>query len=192
MARKPNPRLSMATVASEAGPAAGTAALAEAAPPEHSVGYVKQDQDQWCWAACFEMIRGWMNLPPMSQLEMATNCFGPAACANPASATCNQSAFPDEVADKCGLRCLPRERRLNAAELAQELRYGPVEAFFFFPPGSIFRRHVALITGVGSDGAVRLLDPWPEFGPSYRTLQELQTDYHGGTWERSYVQFGRA
>lgn len=189
MARKLKRQVRMATEASEAALAVGTVALAEAVPPQHSVRYVQQVQDQWCWAACFEMIRDWMGLPHMSQLEMATKCFGQAACALPASAACNRPAFPSDVANRCGLNCLPRERTLTEEEVARELRYGPLEAYFFFPPGSVFRSHVALITGMRSDGRLSLLDPWPAFGPSEPTVDKLLADYHGGTWKRSYVQF---
>lgn len=155
----------------------------------HNVPYVHQDKDQWCWAACFQMIRAWLGRPGLSQQQMATAYFGQSACSNPDSPACNRGAFPDRAAGPSGLYCESIEQRLDAARLATELGAGPVEAYLEFEAGAPFSAHVVLITDLAADGTVEVLDPWPAFGRSYPRLAELHTNYNGGTWERSYVRF---
>lgn len=156
---------------------------------DHSIAYVAQEKDQWCWAACLQMTLSFLGRAPMSQLQIATRVFGAAACANPDSASCNAAAFPNHAASSCQVNCEPRNRPLSMLELTQELGNGPVQAYFKFGPGSRFARHVALITSLRSDGTVTLLDPWHTYGISYPTVGELQAGYQGGTWEKTYVRY---
>ena len=155
----------------------------------HPVSYIAQEQDQWCWAACFEMIEGYLGLGRISQLEMATRVFGNGACANPKSSSCNRAAIPSQVIHLVGMSCTPVSHALSAAELGENLGYGPVEVEFQQSTIRGVRSHVALISAMNANGTVSFLDPWPDFGPSFPTLIQLQAKYHWGPWIRSYVQF---
>lgn len=153
------------------------------------IDYVSQEQDQWCWAACFQMIGSFLNLGAKSQLAMATQLFGRAACVQPNSPQCNRAAFPDEAVNKLGLTCSVLEHALDSREVRAYLGAGPIEVAFeaHLPGGS--RSHVALITAVGPGDQVLFLDPWPAFGRSSPRLEQLSAHYHWGPWIRSYVQF---
>ncbi|HYC95370.1 MAG TPA: papain-like cysteine protease family protein [Sphingomicrobium sp.] len=158
-------------------------------PTGLAIDYVAQEQDQWCWAACFQMIGGYLGFGGLGQLEMARRVFGSAACSNPQSRSCNRGAIPDQVIHLVGMTCSPLERALNAAELRQYLVYGPVEIEFESDGIGGITNHVALITAISDSGVTTFLDPWPEFGQSSPTLAQLQAHYHWGPWVRSYVQF---
>lgn len=161
----------------------------ERAPIDHRIPYVPQDRDQWCWAACFVMIRAFLGRGGMSQQDIATAHFGVQACQDPSSRDCNRAAYPDNAARSCGLVCLSRQRQLSAAELRGALAAGPVELYFEFAQGQRVSSHVALVTALLGDGTFRLLDPWLDFGVSYPTFAQLQSAYHAGAWTRTYLQF---
>jgi hypothetical protein len=159
---------------------------------DHGIAYVPQDRDQWCWAACFAMIRSFLGVGGMSQHQIATAYFGAAACQDPASGDCNRAAYPDNAARYCGLTCITRQRPLLIDELRRAIAAGPVELYFEFDQGQSAASHVALLTALYADGTFRLLDPWRAFGVSNPTFAELESGYHSGSWTRTYMQFQRA
>src|SRR5262245_49470320 len=68
-------------------------AAAPAAPVMLDVPYVQQEQNEWCWAACTQMVAAFLGQADVKQCELAnflhqqTDC-----CQNPNSDRCNQPA----------------------------------------------------------------------------------------------------
>ena len=145
--------------------------------------YVAQKQSNWCWAACFEMIRNCLHLPSLSQCQMATAYFGGNCSQNPKS--CNRAAFPDEADSDCGLRCTATGV-LPLDEITAEIDLGrPVELQIDKQGDS---GHVVLVVGYSGD-MLEIHDPLDGIGQKTVSYAVLQTGYDGGTWKRSYYRF---
>src|SRR6266404_5537026 len=144
-------------------PAARPAAAAAAPlPPMLSVPYVRQEQDQWCWAACAQMVATFLGNTTVKQCELAnflhgqTNC-----CQQPGSLACNQPApyaGIGQVYAELNVACISEPRPENAQVILRELSAGrPVEiGFLWFGGGG----HVVVIRGVTAQGLFAVHDPW--------------------------------
>src|SRR5437660_1156600 len=97
-----------------------------------SVPWIKQEQTQWCWAACAQMVlRYYANLT-VQQCDLANWLFGLSdCCAAPSSSLCNR---PCQVSDVCrvynafGLRCYSSSGTITLGAVQLEIDQGyPVE-----------------------------------------------------------------
>lgn len=57
-----------------------------------SVSYFRQEQTNWCWAGCSEMLYHFFTVTGIRQCDMAAAQFGSNCCASPGSSVCNQPA----------------------------------------------------------------------------------------------------
>lgn len=177
--------------------ASGVALLAapSAAPASLTTPYVSQNQSNWCWAACFEMIRNCLNLPPRRQCEIVTRKTGIDCCALPIGMAGpndpgNPKCYPDDTADTAGLSLLVRDRVLQPQEIHDQIagQQSPVEVSMQFTMAGV-ADHVLLIVGVAADGSLHICDPWPAFGESTVDYSHLCNGYHQGTWNKTYISF---
>jgi hypothetical protein len=161
-----------------------------AAPPMLAVPYFQQQQTQWCWAACTQMVAAYMNKPPVQQCDLAnllhgqTNC-----CASPSSAACNApcpTAQVPVVYGHLGINCLTNLWPVNAAVLLNELQQGrPVEVGYLWYAGG---GHVAIVRGITPQGLYAVNDPW--FGQGPCTYQSILLAYgNGGRWAFTFGGF---
>lgn len=160
--------------------------------------YYQQDEDLWCWAACFQMIRQVLGFENWTQFDMAKKVFGDANCPTPSCATCNRGRDPDSAANDCGLQCQTSPVPADPAPLHQALGSSPVIAQFTFPTNTGPADHVILITDLAQDGTMTAYDPLPEVGRTVQPYGVFRTGYqinvpgfHGsGTWHQTYTYFG--
>jgi len=76
-------------------PGAPVAPAAPGATQLLNVPYFRQEQTNWCWAACCEMVFHYYGDAGIRQCDMATAQFGGDCCTAPASSGCNQGNWPE-------------------------------------------------------------------------------------------------
>jgi Papain-like cysteine protease AvrRpt2 len=155
-----------------------------------AVTLVTQEEDKWCWAACFQMIGQYVGVAMPSQHAMATAVFGAAACANRKSPKCNKGAFPLAEAHRFGLTCAERAGGVPVDVLQDYLRSGPVEVVFESMTPSGPRSHVAVVTSVSPSGTARVLDPWLK--ESFPDMRQLSFEHPFGPWVKSLISWDEA
>ena len=141
---------------------------ASTATPALLTDHVAQQQSNWCWAACFEMIRNCLNLPPLSQSRMARAHFGDDC---------------DEAVADGGLRCTATGP-LPLSTIQSEIGNRRPVALQIDQPGR--DGHVVLVVGCVGD-MLEVHDPRADHQTI--TFAALQAGHDGGTWMRSYYGF---
>jgi hypothetical protein len=171
------------------GEPAGWAAIVRD-PQGRTVPQLGQDQTEWCWAACAQMVLRFYGDDAVRQCDLATELFGnPTCCADPSSALCNE---PAQVPDIAGVYTR-RGRNANLvngsvpfATLQAEINANrPVEVGFAWNDGTC---HQALLCGWNVDATGPLLlvhDPWWHSGAVYYV--NLVAAYGSGSWQWTWV-----
>jgi hypothetical protein len=62
-----------------------------------NVPYFHQQQTNWCWATCAEMVFHYYGVNLVRQCDMATAQFGGNCYASPSSSACNQGNWPENT-----------------------------------------------------------------------------------------------
>src|ERR1700722_7378285 len=95
-----------------------------------NVPYFSQEQMNWCWAACCEMLFEY-NGDNVSQCELATNQFGADCCSTPSSSTCNQGQWAELVYAAYRYSCSKSSSAVTYAAACSELdAERPVECYY--------------------------------------------------------------
>lgn len=162
-------------------------AAAPVPPPMLAVRLVAQTQDQWCWAACAQMVANFYGNTAVTQCSLANFLHGRAdCCQSPGSVACNQPSGPYErivrVFDHLGIECIGHPWDVNPQVVLTELRAGrPVEVGLLWLGGG---GHVAIIYGATPQGLWAVHDPW--FGTGVATDLYLRSAYRRGRWAYSF------
>ena len=157
---------------------------APGAPP---IPYIRQEQDNWCWAACCEMIVRGMGFGQIRQCDMASKRSGSACCATPDSHECDQGAWPEVEYVKHGVDLDPQNMAVSLEVVRGELDRGcPVEVYYAWTAGGA---HVALIVEQLGGDRYRVHDPW--YGSAVRTYDDILSGYGMGQWTSSYINIRR-
>lgn len=153
------------------------------APPMLAVPYYKQEEDNWCWAACCAMLIALLGKTVFTQCQMASKQFSQNCCANPGSTVCNIGCWPENAYSNFNVTITRQNSALSAAQIDAELSAGrAVEVYYAWTGGGA---HVALITGKYVNGDYEVHDPYYGSGP--RALSQITSAYGQGTWPISYV-----
>jgi hypothetical protein len=164
----------------------GQDALAPGAPAPGAAGvlpvpYMRQQQTNWCWAACCEMVFQF-NAVTVQQCDMATAQFGGKCCAAPSSSVCNQGNWPEYVYPRYGFHYTRGNAPFTSAAVQAEINAGrPVEVYYAWNGGGA---HVALIVGFYDNGDLEVSDPW--YGSGRRTYAAVLAAYNLGAWTITY------
>lgn len=151
------------------------------------IPFIRQEQDNWCWAACGEMIIRGMGFGQIRQCDMASARAGAACCQTPDSAECDQGAWPEVEYIKHGVDLDGRSGSLSRPDVRGELDRGrPVEVYFAWDNGGA---HVALIVEEGSRDMWRIHDPW--YGTALRSFDDIASGYGMGRWSYTYTNIRR-
>ena len=129
-----------------------------------NVPQIPQQQTQWCWAACADMVLHYYGNTEVQQCDFANWLFGlSGCCSSPSSELCNR---PCRVADVSGvysnwsIRGTPMNRTVSFSTLQSEINAGrPVEVAYQWRGGG---GHVAIICGWDTNSTgpfVRVNDP---------------------------------
>jgi hypothetical protein len=175
----------------EAAPRVGVEA-AVAAPPMLNVPYFRQEQSEWCWAACAQMVAGYLDNPNVQQCELANFLHKQTDCCDvPDSEACNQPCPYQgigQVYSHLRINCISDPFPENAQVILRELLAGrPVEVGYLWLGGG---GHVALIRGITDDGNYYAVHD-PAFGSGPVTPLYLYTAYGSGRWAYSFGGFWR-
>jgi hypothetical protein len=179
-------------------------ALTGAAPRQLlPITYVRQEQSEWCWAACCQMVfamNGKTNADgtPITQEQMASAMFGVnCAGANGSSAACDKGCYPNQAYAYYSFACTQAMGALPATPAAGgnggptctgEIDAGrPVEVYYLWTQGNT---HVALLVGYYDNGDFEVFDPL--YGEASHSYQEVLTAYGRGSWAASYSGIGPA
>ncbi len=155
------------------------------------VPYVRQEQSQWCWAGCAQMVANYLGNKKVRQCELAnflhrqTKC-----CQQPSSSSCNRPSSYAGVGHVYGhlrINCISHTWAVNAQTVVRELvATRPVEIGLLWNGGG---GHVALIRGVTAEGLFAVHDP--AFGSGLFTYLALYNAYGGGRWSYSFGDLRR-
>jgi hypothetical protein len=148
--------------------------------------WIEQEQLNWCWAACCEMVFKMNGAITDSQCEIVTTRFAIPCCANPASDQCDRGEWPETVYPLYGYHCSPAWQVISFDDICQEIDDGrPVEVYYAWagPDGGA---HVALIVGYYSNGELEVFDP--AYGPGPRTYDYIREAYGQGEWQLTYTE----
>ena len=153
------------------------------------VQYTSQEQTNWCWAACCQMVFRHAGTADRRQCEMATAQFGGQCCAAPGSTACNLGNWPENTYYHYGFNYTRRDTALSFAAVQAEIdAQRTVEIYYRWSDGNA---HVALIVGYYGNGDVEVFDPWPSYGPGRRDFSYVRTAYGLGSWQISYTNLQR-
>jgi hypothetical protein len=162
---------------------AALAAAPGAAPTQLPVPYHRQTENNWCWAACAQMVFEYYHTNSLQQCDLASGQFGQVCCANPSSAACDQGEWPDDVYPKYAMGFVRLNSSMSLSDVTTEIsNQRPVEVYYAWSGNA--GAHVALIVGVFPNGDVWVHDPW--YGSGQRAFSFVQSAYNLGSWTISY------
>lgn len=159
-----------------------------------NVPQIKQEQTQWCWAACADMVLDYYGNAGARQCDFVNWLFAQSSCCNvPSSSLCNK---PCAVGDVCrvynqwSLNCFNTASSVPFATLQSEINAErPTEVGYAWSGGG---GHVAIIRGWDFNATGPLLlvnDPYYGSGGVYYT--DLLTAYGLGTWQWTWTGIRR-
>jgi len=150
-----------------------------------AIRYTRQTENNWCWAACGEMLFGQPGLPHLSQCDFASRQFSLACCPSPgAPPACDLGCWPHTCYPRFGLPTAMVIGALSRAQVQGELNAGrAVQACYQWRGGNT--THVALIVGEHANGDFEVFDP--KYGAGARTYNQILGAYGYGAWIRSFT-----
>ncbi len=168
-----------------------------------NVPQIKQEQSNWCWAACAEMILhyyGGTTGTTIQQCEFADELFGRTeCCSEPSSLACNRPCEIRDVSDLYSSQDIHSELVNNPvpfSTLQSEIGDGrPVEVAYFWGdnggPG-----HLVIVRGWRIDGNeefVHVNDPAdsPTTMSGIVAYSELLAPYGEGEWSYTWIEIQR-
>jgi hypothetical protein len=154
-----------------------------------SIPHVHQEQPNWCWAACAQMVGAWANVPMVpSQSAIVTSLKG-----SPQDVTASGPEivhlYTNVGVGGQRIPCKRIESHLGQANLDAEMNDGvPVELGLFWSTGG---GHVVLVVGSAPDDQFGTLYTVHDSisGVGRFTYQGLTTAYGKGRWGESFGKF---
>jgi hypothetical protein len=162
---------------------------APGAPPAKvlPITRVIQQQDNWCWAACSQMLFAYFGVAGgVTQCAMASWNFAPLTCCqSPVPGGCDRGAWPGPVLANWGVPSTWLNTPLAYASLqAQIVANRPMIAYYEWIYGG---SHVAVITGYYNPNEVHVNDPWSAYSYGRIAYSFLASAYGLGTWSGTYT-----
>lgn len=157
------------------------------------VPLIEQEQTQWCWAACAEMVLRYLGNGGVAQCDFANFLFGESSCCTtPDSSTCNSPCEIDDVSLVYGnwrIQSSLAGTALTFDVLEQEVAaLRPVEVGYIWNGGG---GHLALVVQTAtSDGQPLVVVNDPKFGSHIVQYSELLAAYGLGIWALSWTGIG--
>ena len=152
-----------------------------------NVPYRAQEQTQWCWAACAEMIMLFLGINHLRQCNIAALEFGANCCVMPGSSVCNRPWYVDRPLHRQSIQCYFFNSAINFASVQNEVNVNqpPIVNYQWTNGGG----HVAVLSGYYDDGDIYILDPW--YGAGARNYQFVLNGYGLGQWAYTYYGIRR-
>lgn len=158
-----------------------------------NISHIKQEQTEWCWAACMEMVQKFTN-NAQSQCDLASAAHGQSECCkHPSSPLCNKPLAVVLIGPewkKYGYSAPYHDGPAPFSELkSQILEYNrPIECGLKWSTGG---GHAVLIVGFSDDDGefVNVLDPWEN--EKTLTYSEMVAAFGRGSWKWSWIGIGQ-
>ena len=157
---------------------------------------VEQKEDQWCTAACGEMIAAYLGISHVRQCDIVNryNNGGPDACADPDAADVGCAyMFVEAVYRSFGIGCsFVGNGPLSPNQVESEINSSrPIVTLlqYYEGPGaaSVVAYHVVVLSGIAAGGSIYVIDPFQGQGEGYRPYQSLVSAGGQGHWLGSWV-----
>jgi hypothetical protein len=151
-----------------------------------------QEETNWCWAACADMVVRYYNIGSVQQCQLANFVFQRTDCCVPGGfSPCNYTCQVPDVPAIYGhfyLLCTSNSGTMTLAELKREIDHArPVEIAWQW--SYVLRGHVVLISGYYTDDKLRVHDP--QVGIGSLSHAELVNAKGLGSWFWSFHGIGR-
>jgi hypothetical protein len=151
---------------------------------------VRQEQTNWCWAACAKMTTAYYDETLPRQCDFANWLFGQGTCCQAGgSAACNKPATDPQVTSvyaQWGIGSTYAFAQVAYSTLQDQISVGyPVEIGWSWTGGG---GHVALVVGCTSDASGQYV--WvndPGAGQSLILYSELQSGQGHGVWDATWT-----
>ena len=141
---------------------------------------------EWCWAACAQMMAYYFQNTPTEQCTFANSVFPGLDCCNSPDA-CNLEINLDQVTalfGSFGKTATYVEGQIGPDEIQAEIAASrPVQVGFQWSTGD---HHLVVIAGVSQDDRGLLVyvnDPDPQFAYGWVYYSNLQIAYGLGSWQ---------
>ena len=164
-----------------------------------NVPQIKQEQSNWCWAACAEMILRYYDGSVIRQCEFANELFGETLCClMPSSPDCNRPCRKKDVSRLYSSKHIYSklvEETIPFSKLRSEINAGCLVEVAYLWENSGGTGHVVIVRGWRIDGKeefVYVNDPGDSLG-EYRIVaySELLAAYGKGNWTYTWIEIRR-
>ena len=165
-----------------------------------NVPQIKQEQSNWCWAACTEMVLRYYEDSAVRQCEFANKLFNRTECClEPSSPDCNRPCEMRDISSLYSSKNISSEfvdKAISFSKLHSEIDANrPVEVAYFWrdwgKPG-----HLVIVCGWRIDGQeefVYVNDPAdsPTTMSGIVAYSELLAPYGEGDWTYTWIEIRR-
>ena len=159
-----------------------------------NVPMIKQEQRNWCWAACADMILHYYGNPGITQCQLANWAFGQSSCCQiPSSTLCDNGIGDAKISQLFSVYGLRSSYTANyVAYGILDIEIGsrrPVEVGYTWNGGG---GHVAVVietTVISGRQVVSVNDPG--YGPGSVYYPDLLTAYGLGRWDATWTGIQR-
>lgn len=151
---------------------------------------IKQEQTNWCWAACAKMTTDYYGNDLPRQCDFVNWLFKQTKCCqNGSTAQCNRTASDPQITSvytQWGINSTYKGNQVTFANLQEQISVDhPVEIGWSWHGGG---GHVVLVVGCTSSANVDYVyvnDPWT--GQSLITYASLKSGQGHGIWDASWI-----
>jgi hypothetical protein len=153
--------------------------------------YSAQQQPNWCWAACSEMLYLFFGITNIRQCDIASAEFGANCCASPGSAVCNRANWPDNALRRMGISWTVFNAAFGPLPVRIEIdARQPLLVYYAWSGGGA---HIAPLRGYYDNGSLppdlEINDP--AYGPGRRAYNFVLNGYGLGSWSMTYYGIRR-
>lgn len=160
-----------------------------ASPSLLNIPLIKQEQDQWCWAAVMEMVLRFHGGASDPQCDLASTAFGLNGCCNhPDSSLCNRPLPVMRISSewsRYGISSSHKSNPVSFAEIMKEIdSKRPLELGLKWTEGG---GHAVLLIGYDDESTpkVHIHDPWRR--EVVGTYDYAASAYGEGQWSWTWI-----
>lgn len=164
------------------------------------VPQITQEQTNWCWAACVEMVLRYYGTSAARQCELANELFGRSdCCSEPSSPDCNKPCKIEDISNFYARRNIQSQfvdENVPFSTLQSEIDADrPVEILFQYKKKQK-RGHLVIVRGwytTKAEEYVRVNDPKDDNDdlPRMVAYSELLNAYGEGKWTSTWIKIQR-
>ena len=166
-----------------------------------NVPHIEQEQTNWCWAACIEMVLRYYDTSVAQQCELANELFVgvPDCCSEPSSPECNKPCEIEEISTLYLHRNIQSQlvdENVSFSTLQSEIDADrPVEILFQYKQKEK-RGHLVIVRGwytIETEEYVHVNDPKDDDAdlPRMVAYSELLNAYGEGKWTSTWIKIQR-